>query len=411
MTRRLAPTPRFPRAALLLAALALVATAGLPAPALAAPGVEAETLRLTAGAGRVQDDGSAKGGRSLLIWGDGVARTAGRVLAGAGRSVLVARARGEQCEGAPRMTVRVDGRAVLHTRVRSTSWRRHRVRLALSPGRHAVSVAFTNDHSSRTCDRNLVVDRVGFATRRRAARRPSAIRSGPGTVTWDGDFSHGLSRWPYTTHRERIAIVDDPILGSARKVARFTVRDGDTGPTANPRAQIEGPKDLVQGGEYWVGWSTLLPRSFPTRVTRGGWITLASVYGPPYDGAGPVDVRVQGSQGEAEIRWQRTGTYDWDIPWRLPLVRGRWVDYVWHVKLSRDPSVGFVETFANTGDGWRPLHARVRMRTADKANRGGPNNFRLSLYRMKGMFERATVYHASPKVGTSFAAVAPRSYG
>jgi hypothetical protein len=237
----------------------------------------------------------------------------------------------------------------------------------------------------------------------------------PGDVLFDGDFKYGLSNWPGRIHPERISIVDDPVLGSARKVAKFTVYDADVGPTSNPRAQLEAPANMSEGNEYWVGWSSLLPSDFPAVLAPFGWVTLESVYGPPFDGAGPISTRIQNGSAGAEVRWQRNRTYDWDMPFRIALPRGRWVDYVWHVKMSSDPSVGFAEVYVNSGDGYEQQllngQSRLYMKTFDSSNGAGANNFRLANYRMEGMLDVLTVYHASPKVGTSFDAVAPHSYG
>jgi len=209
--------------------------------------------------------------------------------------------------------------------------------------------------------------------------------------------------------------VDDPVLGATRKVAKFTVYDGDVGLTDNPRAQIESPSVLRNGGEYWVGWSTMLPNDFPSALPSGGWITMQSIYGPPYNGAGPIATRIGNNAGKAMINWNRNGTYGYDYPWWTGLNKGRWTDFVWHVKLSTDASVGFVEIYQNTGAGWQQQllkgQKRLYMKTLDSSNNGGSNNFRLNNYRKRYMFNSLTIYHASPKVGTSFSAVAPGSYG
>jgi hypothetical protein len=234
-------------------------------------------------------------------------------------------------------------------------------------------------------------------------------------VLFDGDFKNGLSAWPSIIHKERISVVDDPILGSARKVAKLTVYDGDTGPTENPRAQLEGPAMMNKGGEYWVGWSTLLPSDFPTWLPSNGWLAFESIYGPPYAGAGPMATRVYNGSSQTEIRYSRSDTYGYDNPWRTAINRGHWTDFAWHVKLSSDPSVGFVEIYMNTGSGWQQQllkgQKRLYMKTMDASNNGGANNFRLGNYRLHGMFNVVTLYHASPKIGTSFDAVAPHSYG
>jgi hypothetical protein len=203
--------------------------------------------------------------------------------------------------------------------------------------------------------------------------------------------------------------MDDPILGAGRKVARFSVYNSDTGPTENPRAQIESPSKIVNGGEYYVGWSTMFPTDFPT-LPSGGWLTLASVYGPPFNGAGPLGARINGNM----VRFDRNATYGYDVPWQTPIVRGKWMDFVYHFKMSGDPNVGFMEIFLNTGNGWQQQtlkgQKRLYMKTYDSSNGGGPNNFRVNNYRKVGMFNQVTLYHAAPKVGTSFEAAAPRSY-
>jgi hypothetical protein len=231
-----------------------------------------------------------------------------------------------------------------------------------------------------------------------------------GKVTFDGDFGKGLTAWQERIHPERISVVDDPILGSSRKVAKFTVYDGDTGPTDDPRAQLESPSTLVSGGEYWTGWSTLFPKDFPTLPSEG-WLTIASIYGPPAVDDGPLGTRLA---DDDLLLYQRNETYDYDVPWSIPLVRGRWIDFAYHFKLSSDPDEGFVELYLNTGNGWQQQtlagQDRLYMKTLDSSNGDGANSFRVNNYRKQGMFDVATLYHAAPKVGTSFDAVAPSSY-
>lgn len=256
---------------------------------------------------------------------------------------------------------------------------------------------------------------LGFAAFAAVALAPQSASSReasgePGEVLFDGDFAKGLAAWPSRINAERISIVDDPVLGSARKVAKFRVFDGDTGPTPNPRAQLEGPANLVRGGEYWMGWSTYFPRNFPA-LPRGGWLAFESIYGAPARDSGPMTATVSGS----EIRYQRNASYRYDLPWRMPVLRGRWVDFAWRVKLSSSARVGFVEIHVNSGGGWRQQvlagRSRLYMRTLDSSNGARPNSFRLNNYRRRGMFRALSIYHASPKIGTTFRAVAPSSYG
>jgi endoglucanase len=118
---------------------------------------EAESLSLPSGTGQIVADSSASGGHALKIWS--TATASGIVTSRATRRITV-RARGEQCAGAPRMIVAVDGRVALDTSVGSTSWTDYAGDLPLADGSHTLTVRFDNDALSASCDRNLLVDRV-----------------------------------------------------------------------------------------------------------------------------------------------------------------------------------------------------------------------------------------------------------
>jgi hypothetical protein len=238
-----------------------------------------------------------------------------------------------------------------------------------------------------------------------------AVHGPPGRVLFDGDFSRGLDPEPgqHVVHPERIAIVPDP-LGRSREVARFTVFDSDIGPTENPRATVATPPDLTSGEDVWMGWSTLFPRhGFPASVP--GWLTFEAVYGPPGTGPGPRHLQVEGSS----IVWRRNETYHFDEVWRMSLIRGRWIDFVVHQRQSSDPRAGYVELWVNTGSGWKQQRIRGQLRfhtrTLDSSNDASANWHSLGQYRKRGMFKVATLYQADHRLGTSFRAVAPDSYG
>jgi hypothetical protein len=247
----------------------------------------------------------------------------------------------------------------------------------------------------------------------------------PSKVLFAATFADGLREFPNQIHPERISVVHDPVLGDARHVLKFRVFNSDTGPTENPRAQIETPFDFDEGEDRYMGFAYRFGDEFPTELPRLGWVTLGSIaYGPPNEGAGPLSIRVQNDVdgGGAELRWQRNETYDYDIPWVGPKIadlEGRWVDFVIRTKLHSDPDVGFVELWMNTGSGWerQELHGRSRlyMKTYDSSNDGGANNSRLGLYYRRDIPGPLTVYHGAARIASAgrgaFDAVAPDSYG
>ncbi len=423
------------RLVVLAVAVLAIAAAGVVALLVAGRGsqsaarvpLEGETLALEAGHGRAVDDPSARRGRALRLFGNDSAERVAELPQARG---LVVRAQGEQCEGSPRLVVVLDDRRVLAAPVTTSAWREYHAPVDVDAGRHRVTVAFADDHSEGDCDRNLVVDWLAF-TGERPAARPEASADAPAPETTRAarrllraDFTDGLREYPHRIHPERIRVVDDPVLGPARRVLRFEVHEGDTGPTENPRAQLETPHDFDEGEDRFFGFSLLFPESFPTELPEQAWVTLGEqAYGPNYDGAGGTSLRVQNAVdgSGAELRWQRNEAYDWDIPWRGPKIediRGRWVDVVQRIKLHRDPEIGFVELWMNTGSGWRRQRLdgqeRLYMSTYDDANGGGANNSRLSLYYRQDIPGPLTLFHGHHSIATAgegaFEAVAPRSY-
>jgi hypothetical protein len=239
-----------------------------------------------------------------------------------------------------------------------------------------------------------------------------------GATIFDAGYAtKRLTAYATVIHPERVSIVDDPVLGSARKVAKLTVYDTDTGPTSNPRAQMETSRFWDEGEEFYVGVAYYFPRDFPTINGTGAahWVNIGEVYGPPYAGGGPNKILLKRlADGREVICLERNQNYNYDRPFTLPLARGRWTDLVMRIKLSQDPTVGFWEVWANQGAGYERLllngRERLYYRTMDSSNNGGANYHKVSQYRAAGMWPVATSYIADHRIGASFEVVAPRSY-
>ncbi len=192
------------------------------------------------------------------------------------------------------------------------------------------------------------------------------------------------------------AIVDAPDpAGSGESAIEMTVDEADVyplTPTDNPRAQALSPNLIDNGEEFWLSTKFFLPRDFPT---VDGWLSLVSIYGAPYNGSSPWQIEVVGDQ----LQWMRNDTYGYDVPWRMPVPKGRWVTVLLHERFASD---GFVEMwidgqpvsfFGNT--------PRLQMQTMDSSNDGGANAAKIMQYREAGMFESASVYFGPLKLGTT----------
>jgi endoglucanase len=124
-------------------------------------GIEGESMSLPSANGQVFSDSAAGGGQALLIWNNASATAA---YSTTGVVTITAVARGDQCAGAPRMVVSVDGRTLLSQDVAATSWTSYSASGPLADGPHTFAVAFTNDYTGTGCDRNLRVDSLSVAS-------------------------------------------------------------------------------------------------------------------------------------------------------------------------------------------------------------------------------------------------------
>lgn len=104
--------------------------------------IDAETMTVSpAKAGTIFSDSAASGGRGLQLKSNA---TVSKTVSTPASSALVIRARGDQYNGAPSMTVSVDGKVLATTQVSSTTWTDYRIPVDLAAGTHTINIAFTN---------------------------------------------------------------------------------------------------------------------------------------------------------------------------------------------------------------------------------------------------------------------------
>jgi hypothetical protein len=204
--------------------------------------------------------------------------------------------------------------------------------------------------------------------------------------------------------------VPDP-AGSGAQVLQMTVKNSDVypiTPTADPRAQLTSPAIIEPGEEFWWSGSFFLPSDFPSSVP--GWLTvMEGPYGRPFDGTPPWHIEINGST----LRWQRNDTYDWDVPWQVPLIKNSWVNVMVHEQFGDS---GFVEmwvdgqqtTFFGAGS-INPNHeattTRLAMATRDHSNDEGGNFTVIQSYREAGMFNSVSLFQGPMTIGTTRASV------
>jgi hypothetical protein len=236
---------------------------------------------------------------------------------------------------------------------------------------------------------------------------PVPSESGPNLI-----FSalHLSDFWLRQSAPGAITEAPDP-AGSGETVFKLTVDDEDVypvTPTENPRAEMLSPHTIEAGEEFWWSAKVFLPADFPASTPN--FVTLLQgPYGEPWNGTPPFHIEVNGDV----IKWQRNSTYDWDVPWQMPLARNRWVKFLIHERFGSD---GWFEmwvdgqpvTFFGGGtfnpNGVVPTQ-HLAMQTMDRSNNAEPNSIYLMSYRKKGMFPSLTVYHGPLRIGKTRASV------
>src|SRR5438552_2823371 len=107
--------------------------------------VEAESFSLASGSGTVFGDAAGSGGIALLIWSNA---TASAKVSTPKATRIAVRARGDQCSGAPKMKLTVDGSRIYTDSVSATSWTNYGAAVSLAAGTHKIAITFTNDYLS-----------------------------------------------------------------------------------------------------------------------------------------------------------------------------------------------------------------------------------------------------------------------
>jgi Polysaccharide lyase len=200
-----------------------------------------------------------------------------------------------------------------------------------------------------------------------------------------------------------VSEVSDP-TGSGQSVMEMTVDNSDVAPvtpTSDPRAQLLSPDIIDNGDEFWWSGKFFLPADFPTSVP--GWLTvMEGPYGAPFDGTPPWHIEVNGST----IQWTRNDTYDYDVPWQMPLVRNQWIDVVVHQRFAAD---GWVEMWVNGqpvtffSGTYNPNHeaptTHLSMATRDHSNDQGSNFTVIQSYRKAGMFSSVSLLQGPMAIG------------
>ena len=200
---------KFSRAQLLIVVVVFAAVGGYVLWQTFAAGnpissLEAEQMILPAG-GSVINDINASGGKAVDLANTGTAT--GSVNFPSAVNSLTVMARGKTCQGAPQMSVALDGTKLITTSVSSGSWTAYTATANYAAGTHSLSVNFPNDltksKGKKACSRDLYVDVADFygnvtpppaAPTVSLSASPNTLTAGQAaTLTWNSSNATGCT--------------------------------------------------------------------------------------------------------------------------------------------------------------------------------------------------------------------------
>jgi hypothetical protein len=194
---------------------------------------------------------------------------------------------------------------------------------------------------------------------------------------WRGDFETcDLSQWGQAQRvsADRLRAVTAPTW-EGRCALAATVSQGDDpiGASGNRAELVRGTLE-EDGAERWYRWAVLFPEDFPD---ASRWQLFTQWHHDGCCGSPPVEFHVTG--GRLALNVQSTPR------WSEPLQKGRWYEFLFHVRWSADPAKGFAELWV---DG-RPVLVRTALATAFPGMR---NYLKVGYYRDASIPGTATVY-------------------
>jgi hypothetical protein len=214
-------------------------------------------------------------------------------------------------------------------------------------------------------------------------------------VVWRGDFETGnISQWSKAqmVASDRLQVVSSPVR-EGKHALRAEVRQGDDPINASGnRAELVWTQPEEEGNDRYYSWSTMWPADYPSEAT---WQLFTQWHHSGNNGSPPLEMYVNGENMNLRVEAQ-------NVIWTQPLERGKWHDFVLHVKWSSDPAVGFVEI-------WYDGKQVLKKTSAATMYPGMVNYLKQGLYRNETISKPGVIYHDGMTVGTTLADVMPAS--
>ena len=225
----------------------------------------------------------------------------------------------------------------------------------------------------------------------------------PRRLIWSGDVETGdLSQFKDTPENtagggSSPEVVSNPaFVPDGRHALQMTISRAagqGEGICCGSRSEVE-PKidDLRPGDDLYFGFSALLAKGFPTQA---GWQVITQ-WKNDFDGSPPLELSLERGQYFLSGGYGHPdGPHHFSKPLG-PAETGHRVDWVFHIKFSPDPEVGFVEVW-RSGELVLPrFHPE-----GGTLYPGSSSYLKTGYYRHKDISAPGTIYFDNWKVGTS----------
>jgi MYXO-CTERM domain-containing protein len=175
---------------------------------------------------------------------------------------------------------------------------------------------------------------------------------------------------------DRLQVVTSPVAEGKYALKATVVQGDDPINGSGNRNELVYQGNEAVGSEYYYRWKVMFAPDFPSVKT---WQLFTQWHHDGLDGSPPVEFFVYGE----EIRLTLNDSV---TPWTTKLERGVWHEFVFHVKWSPDPKVGFIEL-------WHNGEKVVPKRNLATTYAGMNIYLKLGLYRSDTITQTGVVYH------------------
>jgi hypothetical protein len=213
-------------------------------------------------------------------------------------------------------------------------------------------------------------------------------------VIFRGEFDSGFAGWHLQSLPGRATIVSgSAFLGGSD--ARFEVDPGDVEPeTGSNRSEVSGPT-FDEGQDLYIRDAIRVPSA---STYQGPWQIVQQLHETEWSGSPGVAVFLDGDRS-ISLGSGDGSTVFWQGPALQP---DRWYDLIYHVKLSQDPGVGFVEVWL---DGVQQNLADGQTKSFGQTIQTSHAYLKAGIYRSASSTGTSIVEHDDIVVGESYTAV------